>query len=117
MNSNVIYEYKCNICSDVYINETKRHLLVCQYEHLGRSILTEKPLKYNEKDAAAVRKHCHQKNHPADSLCFSLNGNAANNYHLKFTCYFKIETVNCYFKIGTSLKNQCHYIYLKTIDS
>ena len=57
MNSNVIYEYKCNICSDVYINETKRHLLVCQYEHLGRSILTEKPLKYNEKDATGARKH------------------------------------------------------------
>ena len=28
MNSNVIYKYKCNICNDVYIIETKRHLLV-----------------------------------------------------------------------------------------
>ena len=118
LNSNVIYKwYKCHICNDVYIVDTKRHLLVRLYEHLGRSILTEKPLKYNEKDAAVVRKHCYQKNHPVDSFCFSLNGNAANNYHLKFTCYFKIETVNCYFKIETSLKNQCHYIYLKTIDS
>ena len=50
MNSNVIYKYKCNICNDVYIGET---------EHLGRSILTEKPLKYNEKDATAVRENCH----------------------------------------------------------
>ena len=83
MNSNVIYKYKCNICNDVYIGETKRHLLVRQYEHLGRSILTEKPLKYNEKDATAVRKHCHQQNHPANSFCFSLIGNAANNYNLK----------------------------------
>ena len=24
------------------------------------NILTEKPLKYNERDATAVRKHCHQ---------------------------------------------------------
>ena len=78
MNSNVIYKYKCNICNDVYIGETKRHLLVCQYGHLGRSILTEKPLKYNKKDATVVRKNLHQQNHPADSFCFSLIGNATN---------------------------------------
>ena len=59
---------KCSVCNDVYIAETRRHLLVWQYEHLGRSILTEKPLKYNEKDATAVRKHYHQQNHPADSF-------------------------------------------------
>ena len=39
-----------------------------QYEHLARSILTEKPLKYGEKDATDVRKHCHQQNHPAGSF-------------------------------------------------
>ena len=60
MNSNVIYKYKCNIGNDVYTGETKLHLLVRQYEHLGRSILTEKSSKYKEKDATAVRKHCHQ---------------------------------------------------------
>ena len=38
MNSNVIYKYKCNACNDVHIGETNRHLLVRQYEHLGRSI-------------------------------------------------------------------------------
>ena len=54
MNSKVIYKYKCNICQDVYIGETKLHLLVRQYEYLGRSILTEKPLKYNEKNATAI---------------------------------------------------------------
>ena len=37
--------------------------LVRQYEDLDRSILTGKPLKYNEKDATAVRKQCHQQNH------------------------------------------------------
>ena len=66
MNSNVIYKYKCNICNDLHIGETKRHFLVLQYEHLGRSILTEKPLKYNEKDATAIRKPYHQHNHSAD---------------------------------------------------
>ena len=57
--------------------------LVCQYKDLSRSILTEKPLKYNKKDATAVRKHCHQQNHPANSFCFSLIGNVTNNYHLR----------------------------------
>ena len=64
--------------------QNKCYLLVCQYGHLGKSILCEKPLKYNE-DATAVRKHYHQKNHPVDSFCFSLIGNAPNNYHLKLT--------------------------------
>ena len=60
MDSNVIYKYKCNISNDVYIRETKRYLLLRQYEHFGRLILTEKPLKYYKKDATAFRKDCHQ---------------------------------------------------------
>ena len=83
MNSNVIYKHKCNICNDVYIGEIKRCLFGRQYKHLGRSILTEKPLKYNEKDATAVGKQCHQQNHPADSFCFSFIRNGTNYYHLK----------------------------------
>ena len=59
MNSKVIYKYTCNICNGVYIDETKRHLLVHQHGHLGISILTEKAIVNNEKDATAVRKHCH----------------------------------------------------------
>ena len=83
MNSKVIYEFKCNICNDVYIGETKHHFLVREYEHLGKSILTEKNLKYTEKDATAIRKHCHNHGHTADTSCFSLVGNAANKYHMK----------------------------------
>ena len=64
-------------------NQTKRHLLVSQHDHLGRSILTEKSLKYNEKVASACRKHCHQQNHPVGFFYFSLIGNATNNYHLQ----------------------------------
>ena len=83
MNSKVIYKFKCNICNDVYIGETKRHFLVCEYEHFGKSRLTEKNLKYTEKNATAIRKHCHNNCHTADTSCFSLVGNAANKYHLK----------------------------------
>ena len=108
MNSNVIYKYKCNI------GETKHHLLVRQYKHLGRSILIKKPLKYNEKDTTAVRKHCHQQSHPADSFCFSLIGNATNNYRLKLKESLVILNWNCDL---TALKNLCRYIYLETIHS
>ena len=73
----------CNICNDVYIGETKRHLLFREYEHLGKSILSEKNLKHTEKDATAIRKYCHNHCHIADTSCFSLVGNAANKYHLK----------------------------------
>ena len=51
INSNVLYKFKCNICNSGYIGKTKRHLLVRQYEHLGLSVLTNKALKYTEKDA------------------------------------------------------------------
>ena len=60
MNSKVVYKFKCNICNDVYVGESKRNLLVRQYEHLGKSVLTKKPSKYDDKDAIAIRKHCHQ---------------------------------------------------------
>ena len=82
MNSNVIYKYKCNICNNVYIIETKRHLLDHEYEHLGRSIPTGKPLKYQEKGATAVKKHCHLQNYSFDSFWFSLIVNTTNTYNL-----------------------------------
>ena len=83
MNSEVVYKFKWSICNDVYVGETKRHLLVRQYKHLGKSILIERPSKYNDKDTTAIRKHYHQNNHQADSSCFTLIGSASNNSHLK----------------------------------
>ena len=75
MNSKVVYKFQCNICNDVYVGETKRRLLVRQYEDLGKLVLTEKPSKYNDKDATAIREHCHQNNQQADPSCFTLIGN------------------------------------------
>ena len=79
----MIYKFKCNIFHDAYIGETKRHFLVGEYEHLGKLILTEKNLKYTEKDATGIRKHYHNHGHTAYTSCSSLVGNAANKYHLK----------------------------------
>ena len=83
MNSKVVYRIKCNICNDVYLGKRKRHLLVHIYGHLEKSILTEKPSKYSNKDAAALGKHCHQNNHQADCFCFTLIGSASSNFRLK----------------------------------
>ena len=78
----MLYKYKSDICNNVYIGKTKRHLIVRQYEHLGKSIATEKPLRYSDKDATAIRKHCHSLDHLASIDNFSILGNAMNNYHL-----------------------------------
>ena len=63
INSKVLYKYKCDICNNVYIGKTKRHFIVRQYEHLGKSIVTDKPLRYSDKDATAIRKHFHSLDH------------------------------------------------------
>ena len=52
-------KYKCGIRNNVYIGKTKHHLIIQQYEHLGKSIATDKPLRYSDKDATAIRRHCH----------------------------------------------------------
>ena len=57
-------------------------LLFVNMNILGNQYLL-KSLKYTEKDATAIRKHCHNHGHTADTSCFSLVGNAANKYHLK----------------------------------
>ena len=78
----MLYKYKCGICNNVYIGKTKRHLIVRQYEQLGKLIATDKPLRYSDKDAIAIRKHCHSQGHLASIDNFSILGNAKDNYHL-----------------------------------
>ena len=66
MNSKMIYKFKGNMCNDVYIGETKGHFLLCEYENLRKSILTEKNFKNTLKDTSVIRKHCHNHGHAAD---------------------------------------------------
>ena len=49
---------------------------------LGKSIAADKPLRYSDKDATAIRKHCHSLDHLTSIDNFSILGNAMNNYHL-----------------------------------
>ena len=76
INSKDLYKFKCDTCNSVYIGKTKRHLLVRQYEHLGLSVLTEKALKYTEKDETAIRKHYHQNEHCCTVDNFEIAGTA-----------------------------------------
>ena len=64
MNSKVVYKFECNICNGVYIGETKLHFLVSEYEHLEKSILTEKNLCIYRK-----RCYCYQKALTQPLLC------------------------------------------------
>ena len=83
INLKVLYKLKCSICNSVYIGKTKRHLLVRQYEHLGLPVLTNKALKYTEKDTTVIRKHCHQCEHYCIVDNFKIVGNATNDFCLK----------------------------------
>ena len=83
INSKVLYKFKCDTCNSVFIGKTKLHLLVRQYEHLALSVQTEKAIKYTEKDATTIRKHCHENKHLSSMDNFEIVGTAVNDSHLK----------------------------------
>ena len=83
LNSMLLYKFTCNTCNSVYIGKTKRHYLVRQFEHLGLSVFTNKALRYSDKDATAIRKHCHHQNHVNCTDNFKIMGNSVNNYFLQ----------------------------------
>ena len=83
INSKVLYKFRCDTCNSVYIGKTKQHLLVRQYEHSGLSFLSEKALKYTEKDARAIRKHCYENKHCCNVDNFQIVGTVVNDFHLK----------------------------------
>ena len=51
LHSNLVYEFKCNICNDIYYGKTKRHFKVTTCEHLGIRSLTWKKVKSPLKSA------------------------------------------------------------------
>ena len=83
LNSMQLYKFTCNTCNSVYIGKTKRHYLVRQFEHLGSSVFANKALRYSDKVATAIRKHCHHQNHVNCTDHFKIVGNSVNNYFLQ----------------------------------
>ena len=83
LNSMLLYKFTCNTYNRVYIGKTKKHFLVRQFEHLGLSVFTKKPLRYSNKDPTAIRKHCHDQNYVSCTNNFKIMGNSVNNYFLQ----------------------------------
>ena len=57
--------------------------LVRQFEHLGLSVCTNKALRYSNKDATVIRKHCLHQNHVNGTDNFKIMGNSVNNFFLQ----------------------------------
>ena len=67
LNSVLLYKFSCNTCNSVYIGKAKRHFLVRQFKLLGLSIFTNK-------DATAIREHCHHQKHVNCTDNFKIKG-------------------------------------------
>ena len=51
LHSNLVYKFKCNICSDIYYGQTKRYFKVTACENLGITPLTGKKVKSPKENA------------------------------------------------------------------
>ena len=98
LNSMLLYKFTCNISYSVHIGKTKRYYLVCQFEHLGLSAFTNKALRYSDKDAISIRKHCHHQNHVNCCHNFKITGKSVNNY------FFATERIIIDFKTQIIVK-------------
>ena len=92
LQSNVIYKYTCDCCNAVYIGQTKRQLKVRIFEHIGRSIRTNRPL--GKPPFSAIRDHAFQKDHPVQSSSFSILHSCSSDEHLQILESFYIHKVN-----------------------
>ena len=56
-----------------------------QYENVGLSFFTQKALNYciQKKNAAAIKKHCHQNDHRCNADDFEIVDNAVNDFYFK----------------------------------
>ena len=81
----ILYKYLCNKCNLVYYGKTFRHYKVRVYEHLGKSLKTDKPFKFNSKNSnnTAVLNHIHNCKCKASMDDFKIIGSAKNDYHLR----------------------------------
>ena len=70
LQASAIYKYSCNCCSAIYVGQTKRQLRVRCFEHLGRSIRTNRPL--GNPPFSAIRQHAFDKDHPISLDSFSI---------------------------------------------
>ena len=46
----LIYKFTCSSCNSAYVGKTKRHFVVCMFEHLGISLGIGNNYTYNPKN-------------------------------------------------------------------
>ena len=90
INPKVLYKCTCDTCNSVYVGKPKRHFLVRQNKYLGSLIFTDKALKYNQKNATAIQKHCCRHQHNSRPGNFKVLENAVNNFHLQLKDFLLI---------------------------
>ena len=77
------------------------------------SVLTEKPWKYTEKDATAIRKHCHENKYRCSVDNFEIVGTAVSDFHLKLKESLLILKMNP----GLNIVQESMPLYLFDNDS
>ena len=80
LQSHLVYKITCDDCHAIYYGLTDRHFKVRSYEHLGKSIRTEKPLVGIK---TAMRDHCTDSQHTITSDSFSVIARSCDSFHLK----------------------------------
>ena len=83
LRSGVLYKFCCSSCKTTYIGKSIRHFQIRYSEHLGISVLTNKPYTFNHKNSTSVNSHCHDCKHKNNSGSFKIIGTAKNDFHLK----------------------------------
>ena len=80
LQSSIIYKYKCHDCNAMYLGKSKRQFRVRIFEHLGRSIRTNRPL--SNPSFSAIRKHSEESDHRIEIDSFSVLTSRASDMEL-----------------------------------
>ena len=80
LQASLVYKYQCHCCNAMYYGKTKRQLKVRTFEHVGRSVRTNRPL--SKPSFSAIRDHSENCNHPILKDSFSILSCRSNEQEL-----------------------------------
>jgi hypothetical protein len=112
LRSNLIYEYKCPVCSESYVGETYRQLQIRAFEHVGTSWRTGKNIK--TPGISAVNEHILRTGHKGDMSNFRI---VCSNY-LGSTLTRRILEAGCIKKLKPKINgNNCGFLLKLTFPA
>ena len=79
LQSSVVYKYSC-CCNATYYGRSKRQLQARIFQHLGRSVRTNRPL--SSPPFSAIRQHSEAEDHPINKDSFSVLSSRSNEMEL-----------------------------------